>query len=207
MFFCPNCNNSFDIKKYSGFQKGGAEFSESSTVSTSQTGGDRIDDLIDKFLQGEEVTEKDISGITLQDLSKNAIYKRLKSKQKEEIYNKLQDMLPKEEKRLIQEQVLTKDDDIFAMFECTNCGYLKKIDAGTRVFSKSAKSVSQSYTVADYKSTVHSDILPRTRRYVCPNDKCVSHKDITKRKAVFMRRNNSNIVRYVCTACDTDFSI
>lgn len=207
MFFCPNCNNSFDIKKSSGLQKGGVENTESSTITTSQTGGDRVDDLIEKILQDEEINKDDINGITLQDLSKNNMYKRLKSKQKEIIYNKIQDMLPKEEKKIVQEQIDVKEDDIYALFECTNCGYLKKIDPGTRIFSKSAKTVSQNYTVTDYKDMIYSDILPRTKRYVCPNDKCISHKDISKKKAVFMRLNNSNIIKYICTACNTDFSI
>ena len=47
--------------------------------------------------------------------------------------------------------------------------------------------------------------MPRTRRYVCINPECESHKDPTKREAVFFTMNNTYKKRYVCVTCKASF--
>ena len=92
-----------------------------------------------------------------------------------------------------------------ALFECTNCGFSKKIEPGTKIFSRISSDVSKDYTSNTYNELLNSDILPRTRKYNCPNKECRTYTDPTIKEAIFQRRNNSYKLVYVCTVCKTVF--
>lgn len=206
MFFCPNCNNSFDITRTKTAQEGKGKGHEKEI-----TGGDNsYQDIIDKVINNTFISEDEVKDIDMEKLTKQPEFKDLKSKQKEIVFNKIHDLLPTEKKKVknIQDDGSEKEDineNLLAYFVCNNCGYSEIIKPGTKIFSRTSESLSQNYTVNDYSEMVNSDILPRTRKYVCPNNECVSHKDISKREAVFFRLINSYKIKYVCTACDTDF--
>ena len=89
---------------------------------------------------------------------------------------------------------------------CNNCGYMKPIPEGTLIFSKVSTDIAQSYSTSDFKDMVYSDILPRTRKYICPNTKCESHTNPQKKEASFFRMNNTFKVKYVCQTCSTVFN-
>ncbi len=186
MYFCPNCSNIFDITKnpHKDKQSGGAK--------------DYLD-IINKIISGEEVTDVETKGMILDDLVKEPHYKKLSADQKELVYNKIQQMLPVNKKE-VEEKAGTPSSDK-AYFICKNCGFLKPIEENTLIFSRVSNDISQSYTTADTSEMANSDILPRTRKYICSNKKCISHTDPSKREAVFFRVNNSYNIKYVCLAC------
>ncbi len=138
-------------------------------------------------------------------LTKSMEYKKLKQDEKESVFNKIQDLMPKKDKKLVENKPVDASDDNLAFFVCSNCGYSIKINEGTRIFSRTSDDVSQTYGTDDYSDMLHSSILPRTRKYICPNKKCESHKNPIKREAVFFRKNNSYEVVYICGACETTF--
>lgn len=192
MYFCPNCNNVFDITK----NPHATEAKESD-----QKGGERKDytSIIDKILNKKEVTKSDIEKFDLEQLIKEPTYKKLKQEQKELVYNKIKELLPIDKSSMQKEGPVDK-----AYFICKNCGFLKPIDDGTLIFSRVSSDISQSYTSTDQASLTamsNSDILPRTRKYVCTNASCISHTDPTKREACFFRMNNSYKIKYICLAC------
>ena len=76
---------------------------------------------------------------------------------------------------------------------------------GTLIFSKYSNDISQSYTSKDSSIMKYSDILPKTRKYKCPNSECESHHDLSKKEATFFRMNNNVQIKYICNACDTSF--
>lgn len=207
MYFCPNCNNGFDITKASQ-QFGGyiidSSESESSSADNIQDGGQKpnklYEDIIEKILSDKPVTEN-ILELNFDDFIKSSEYKKLKIKSKELIFNKIQDLLPTE-KKLISKETTKIPTDI-AYFICNNCGYLKKISEGTLIFSRSSKNIAQLYATSDINMMTNSDILPRTRRYICTNDSCISHKDPAQREAIFFRMNNTYKIKYICLACKT----
>jgi DNA-directed RNA polymerase subunit M/transcription elongation factor TFIIS len=201
MFFCPECNNSFDITR-TVTQKGGAN--ENDVSDTTET-LDKYSAIIQKISANQSISVEDIENLDQQDLFKSQSFKKLKQKQREIIYNKIQDMLPKQKKKIFANKDDNPIDDNLAFFICNNCGFTKKIQPKTLIFSRASESISQTYVSGNYKDMLHSDILPRTRRYVCPNAECISHKDADKREAVFFRLNNSYKVKYICQACETDF--
>jgi hypothetical protein len=248
MFYCPNCNNTYDIARTSS-QVGGningvvAEAPDSSIVGTSSGGIshvvttiatevatavtdavtatlDQIDihdpssmvggaanptQLMTKILKDEPISQDDIKGLNIDHITKSIDYKKLKQEDKEKIYNKLQDVFPKEKKKIIETKPTESSDENLAFFVCSNCGYSIKIDDGTRIFTRTSTDISQSYTTGDYSDMLYSNILPKTRKYICPNKKCESHTNPAKRQAIFFRKNNSYEVVYICSACETSF--
>lgn len=164
-----------------------------------------ISDIISKILNKSTIDEEMTKNISMGDVIKHSMYKKLPPKKKEMVYNKIQDMLPVEKKKIMIEKPLKPEKENLAYFVCSNCGPLKRIEAGTLIYSKKSDALSQNYSTGNYDNMLYSDVLLHTRRYVCPNDKCVSHKDNSKRDAVIFRKNNSYEVKYICVACKTSF--
>ena len=174
MYFCPNCNNVFDITKsqYDTKKTGGANISQSSK---SNAADNRYQHSINK--PNEEILINDD-----QDKFTSEI---LRQKQ-------------------ISENNTTKSAGN-AYFICNNCGFSRPIDKQTLIFSKTSNDISQNYSTSDFKDMLYSDILPRTRRYYCPNTKCESHNKPEKKEASFFRMNNTFKVKYICHACGNSF--
>ncbi len=181
-----------------------AESEYDSEYNSSQSGGD-ISDIISKILDKSPIDEEMTKNISIGDVTNHKIYKKLPPKKKELVYNKIQDMLPVEKKKIMVEKPLKPEKENLAYFVCSNCGPLKRIEAGTLIYSKKSDALSQNYSTGNYNNMLYSDVLLHTRRYVCPNDKCVSHKDNSKRDAILFRKNNSYEVKYICVACKTSF--
>jgi len=194
MFYCPNCNNTFDIRKSDSSIK---------TKKNQHGGKNNYDDIINKLINNKIISIDDIKTIDIKDLFKNDSFKKLNSKQQEFIYNKIQDILP--EKKILKQKQINYLQNNIAFFVCMNCGFTKTIEPKTLIFSRTSDEISQSYISTDYKNMLNSNILPRTRRYICPNEKCISHTELEKREAIFFRINNTYKIKYICTSCGTDF--
>jgi hypothetical protein len=221
MFFCPNCNNIFDISK-TQIQTGGSLLETGSqnlepeekklstedeklTENTYQDGGDVHASIIKKIIDNTPLTKKEIDSISMSEILKHSMYKKLKSDVKELVYNKIQDLLPLKEKKISGEMTDKIKDVNISYFVCNNCGYSRKIEEGTLMFSLTDDTITQSYMTEHISDMIHSNILPRTRKYICVNKRCKSHTDPTKREAVFFRIQNSYNIRYICTECKTSF--
>lgn len=143
----------------------------------------------------------------LEGLTKSGSYKKLSTKQKELVYNKLQDLIPKKLETVSDTTVTSHK----AFFICTNCGYNDVVTPGTMIIRRSADiNNMQDSDVAtinnNYKDMLHLKELPWTRNYVCVNKSCKSHTDHALREAVFFRMPNSYKVRYVCNTCETSWT-
>ena len=187
MFFCPNCNNIFDI-------------TSSNTQSGPLSGGYDYKDYINKVLKKRPIGAE-IKDITLNDLTKSDSFNKLDADEKSYVYNKTAELL-KTDNEWKNKKIEMKDN---AEFICNNCGTRKKIKEKTLIFSRASSDVAQGYVANDFSIMQHSDILPRTRKYVCPNDACESQKNFEAREAVFFRLNNSFRVKYLCLSCKTVF--
>lgn len=222
MFFCPQCNNSFDIARGTdpslsgGFDDHVANFTADFTVSSdtlssdilSSDGGDSISNIINKLLDNISISPDSIANLSVSDFTKHPLYKSLDSTSKSLVFNKLQDLLPKHKKKIMH----AKSSRPFvgnAFFVCNNCGYAKKISEGTRIFSRGSDSASHASSLdINVDDMIYNSIepVPYTRKYNCPNNKCPSHKNPAKREAIFFRLGNSLNIRYICTTCRTSFS-
>lgn len=201
MFFCPNCRNAYDIARTAiDVQSGGKSDNtskENSDVNDTFTG------IIDKLINNQEVEEKDVVKLDIDKLVKSISYKKLSSKQKELVYNKIQDKLPDDKKVLMSLKPTEANDANVAYFVCKNCIYNKPIKEGTLIYSKTSEDIAQTYDTHDDKNKIHSNILPITRKYICPNKNCISHTNLEKREATIFRLHNSFAIKYICKACET----
>ena len=59
----------------------------------------------------------------------------------------------------------------------------------------------------DFLDRLLSVALPRTRDYICANDKCSTHKDLDAKEAIFFRQGKGYLISYVCTTCKTSWII
>jgi uncharacterized protein with PIN domain len=213
MFYCPNCNN-----RYTKITAGRLENQNNldidsqtpTTVSsiiqedkTKQKGGkdSNYQEIINKAIADDEFTENEIKQIDLDDLVKHIEYKKLNSKMKELVYNKINELIPK---NLIDPNAKKVPPKVF--FECTNCGYGEALKDNTLVIRRLPTNVNLIQDFEDktkYKDLVNASELPHTRRYVCPNEKCESHTNPELREAVFDRQNGSYKTIYVCKQCQT----
>ena len=206
MFYCPNCNNAFDItRSIESKQIGGKKENPPSSSSTSDSSEAPTGDnsFITKLLTNKATTN-DVSKIDLPVFVKSGPYRDLSNEDKETVYNKIQDLLPNDKKKLMEFKNNVDEQANTAYFICTNCGHARKIDNGTLIFSRKSENITQSYNVGDYADLKYSNVLPRTRNYVCVNDKCASHKELGKREAIFFRVGGYNI-KYMCVTCETIF--
>ena len=203
MFFCPNCSNSYDITKPSADQTGGAEADTITTVSTTQSAGGDMDDLVNRIMEKEDIGPNDVVGVQLDSLKKVPAYKKLNKKWKEFVYNKISDQIPKNKKiKSLDKDKLKRN---LAFFKCTNCGHMQQIKDGTKIYSRSFGVDDQYHINRVNPHRIESNVLLRTRRYNCPNVKCLSHKDDEKREAVIYRIGDSYMVGYSCVACNANW--
>jgi hypothetical protein len=212
MFFCSNCDNIYSITKnppvqlnYEQQEGGSNKYNESETP-TSITDSDITasnlseSDIIDLILKSGNYN-KEVNSKIIDEIIKSVSYKKLSSKDKVFVKNKLIEQLPQNEKIKLMEYNKTKTTNN-AYFICKNCGSFEQIKQGTLVMSKLSTEGNHDFIDnTNYKNMIHVKTLPITRNYICPNDKCSSHTDFEKREAVFFRIGTQYRIRYVCKTC------
>ena len=177
MFFCPKCNFSLDITKNIP-----NEISNIVELSTPK-------DLIDIFLDNEIDGNLKVS-FQKKDLTSSKEFKKLDTQTQNEIQNKFDE---------IANIGFNK-----AYFLCKNCQFITKLDAGTKLYEVSNTS---KFTKHDLISNKIKDMtLPRTKDFICPNNKCISQKNEKDKEAVFYRVSKESYnLKYVCTSCETSW--
>lgn len=179
MFFCPKCNFSLDISK----------------VIPQEISGDiqlkNPKDFIDMF-EDDELDSNIKIVFTKKDLLANKDYKKLSEKEKEEIIKKFNN--------------INNTGYNIAYFVCNNCQFITKLNQGTNIYKVSFKS---SFKQDDNNNLkIYDNTLPRTKDYICPNNKCESHKKHQQKEAVFFRPyKDSYILQYSCTLCKSSWDI
>lgn len=203
MLYCPNCHNILDVSKNPPTQTASNQYlgtqtptSVSASDEAEEVKSNVVDDIIDKFLNGKDVANGEISNIKLENIVKSDKYKNLNKKQKSTVQNGYSAIVDK------------IGESVHAFYFCRNCMYSEPISSGALVISRiSGKAKSNYVNVEKFKNKIHSQILPFTRNYVCINDKCeTNHSDPKKRKtkeAVFYRVGNSMQVAYTCVVCNS----
>ena len=215
MLFCPICSNTFDITK-TNVQSGGNNDSDSDItwedssdkiITDSpdflQYGGakNELTDLFNNILTKKEVTYNDIKKYNLKEVVKKPEYKNLSSKNKEYIYNKFKELIPKDKNALKSKKY---EDNNPAYFICSNCNFTKKINDGRIIYSKKY-GITKKTNTSDTTDMIYDETLPRTRNYICRNTNCESHKNSNVKEAVFYRDPDSYKINYICVSCKTSF--
>jgi hypothetical protein len=211
MFFCSKCDNLYDLTKTppTTVQKAG-QISEDTPNTVSDTTDSPVvldvDTIIEYLIADKEVTSHDIGSLTLTQFTKNPLYKKLQGKEKELIYNKITQLLPKKIQDIDKD--INVNINIPAYFICKNCGNVEPIKPATPIVRRV---VDEQHTNFDADVSLLTDklsinFIPRTRNYLCPNTKCKSHDDHSLREAVMFRQSGSYRVQTICSACSTSWT-
>jgi hypothetical protein len=185
MFFCPVCQNLYEITDEIGIhekQSGGAQAE------------DNYDKLVNKITNNEEITQNDIIGIDLAELMKKPDIKKLNNMAKRDIKIKINEL---------KNNAANSGGKIY--FKCGYCKNVEPILPRTKIFSKILDNTENECSNVDYKYMFNNKILPRTKNYECPNEKCVTKVEPDRKEAIFFREVNSYKILYQCTACETIF--
>jgi len=225
--FCKVCDNFMDItnniiqgESSDNKQEGGAknkkkveddnvsessDFDVSVTQSLSTSKRKKTSEItqidIKNILNGEDY-ELELSDFVIDDITKNPSFKQLDENEKTLVFNRLYERLDSKVKSK------QKGDNVFkgneSYFICKNCGHHAKIPKHTLIMSRSKGISTDSYTGnIKYDNYKYDHSLPRTKKYTCINDKCPTHKDPTKKMAVFSRIGNTLVLKFVCLECNS----
>ncbi len=209
--FCPKCQTIFDI-------------THSLSEKTQQDGGvNNIEKMITMILNNDKISQNDINKMitntSITQITEHPSYEELDPSKKNIVYNRIQIYIPQtpnikiggnKTKPLIYKQSrgeqLEISDKNIAYYRCTYCNYTEYIKPGTLIYSKSSEyEIGQ--TSFDTTNMKYNPIIPYTRNYICPNKKCISHKNPKKKEAKFFRIGEKYNTIYICMACDESFSI
>jgi hypothetical protein len=162
-------------------------------INSNSSKNNDISKLIEIYKSGDNLT---MFKIDLKDLTSHPDFIKLKDSDKTNII------------KIIKSTEI--DDSLSAYRICKNCSYYEKLVGKTLVLSRMnmGSSMSGVQDLSKYKYMIYDKTLPHTRDYVCKNEKCASHKDNTKRDAVWFRpQSNSYSTCYACVTCSMVWNI
>lgn len=180
MKFCPNCSTLLKIV-------------DNISDLPTQLGGGDYKEFIDTILNSDKIDTK-INIANISRITQSHDYKILSIENQEIVYNKIQELLPKDKKKL-NENKSPQIEKKPVYYICPDCSFYKKLQPNTLIYSETKNK--QDKNINDFSHMINNPILPRTTEYTCVNDKCDTHK--TGGVAVYMRHNNKII--YICETC------
>jgi hypothetical protein len=176
MYFCPNCSYSFDISKKTN-QNENSDIDERKIIN-------KAHDIIKLYEMKEDLSLYKAE-FTKDELNKNKKYQKLS-----------------DEEKLIINQIFEKSLLSEAIFQCSNCNYAKEIKETVLLYQYNVDSKDDKIkSLSENKFLTKDPLLPRTRDYICKNPSCITHKDETKKEAVFYRDKSTFKLNYICTVC------
>lgn len=193
MSFCEKC------RSLRGIAKGEVNLKHQSKVI------DVLDKIFNKIATKEDITEQDLAKIKSTDVINDDRYELMKEKDKKKFNSAIKAI----DKNFFVEDEEKNDgssnysNSSAAYFVCKFCNYSTKMQPGTVIYSKKYGSNANN-TIEDYRYVIHDNSLARTRTYICKNEKCKSHSDISIREAVLTNNASEQLV-YVCTVCNTSW--
>lgn len=173
MYFCPNCSYSFDIVKSS----------QVSSQKDTRTKVEKLADALKKFEAGEDMT-KLVATFNRDETNKNKKYQKLDDSQKIKF-----------------NQIFEEISSSGAEFKCNNCNNIKPINETILLYNINMEEKNKMRSLEENEFICQDPILPRTQDYGCKNPNCITHKDKSKKQAVFFKENDSFKVHYICCVC------
>lgn len=176
MYFCPECNYSFDITK--------------STSTDSKKILSTPEDVIKRLRANLDLSNYSVN-FPKEDLMK---HKKLIKVSKED----------KDKLNVLFEKTTTFDKIEFKCVNCNfrkpinNSIKLYEIDFVD-------DNVSTFKSTGENKLLFNNPIYPRTRDYSCKNMNCITHKDSSNKEAVFYKDKRTNLLVYICGVCYTNW--
>tara|TARA_B100000424_G_C22863084_1_gene459871 strand:+ start:263 stop:808 length:546 start_codon:yes stop_codon:yes gene_type:complete len=173
VFFCPDCLYSLGISKSTTLDN----YEDDRKIISS------INDVLKLITKVEDFSDYK-ANFPKKDLLKNKKYQKLSVKDKNNL------------NMLFVSKIYEAD------LNCSNCGYKKQINSTIKLYEFNVNDKANTIrSLEDNKLLCLDPTLPRTRDFTCKNSNCISHKDPSKKEAVFMKLPKSYNLTYVCNTC------
>lgn len=192
MLFCEKCRNAYNVTK---------------DVKNKQVGGktgDRLDNLFNKFLSEEEITENDINKINYKDIYSDERYDTMNKKNQKKFISTIK-AIDKTFFVADEKETELSNSSVDAYLICRFCKNSKLIEPGTSIYSwnydQGASVETEDYA---HNKMIYDYTLPRTKNYICKNLKCKTHKNDELKEAVLTKNVSEKLV-YICTECNTNW--
>jgi len=188
--FCRKCGNFNDItqniKLFKARQKGG------------KTSAEMINDLLDKFNNGEEIEKEDLKSLSLSDLNSYSAFSELSRKKKTDILSKIKKIDP----RLFDKKEIDDEEerDNSPYYICYQCYHYEPITSGEVIYSVSLGGTEDQSDKIDNTHLIKDPTFLHTHTYICENKKCETHKNPELRDAIMTHTPQYNS-QFICTVC------
>ncbi len=190
MFYCKNCNFSLEITKNSALNPDN-DITQIRNLATPQ---ELVKVVLNNADVGNDVQFKISFNLnTLKDYLSEQ--KQIYEDQYQAVIDKFQQIV-KQQKNTVQ-----------YYFICNTCSTSYVLQPGTVIYSINYDKSSGGLVDDDVTVRAQDPILPRTKDYTCPNKSCTSHKNLVDKEAVFYRNNKNFHLAYICTLCNTKWSV
>ena len=182
--FCKNCDNILEISRNSTSKL--KNIYEETNID--------IDDIIYKLENNKELSNQELNELDFDTILKSTIYQKKNTKIKNKIRKNYEELIEKKE---------ASDTNISAYYLCKNCGFNEPIKEQRIIISRLSEEETDSdlQIISKLKNKLFSQILPRTREYICPNKSCPTLKN-TSNEAVFFKTRDQKQLWYGCTVCE-----
>ena len=176
MYFCPQCNYSFDISK--------------STSSESKKILSTPEDVIKRLIAGKDLNNYSVN-FEKDQLFKHKKVNKMSSEDKEKLnvlFEKTNDF-NRIEFKCVNCNFRKQINNSIKLYE------IDFVDDNVSKFKSSNEN----------KLLFNNPIYPRTKDSSCKNINCISHKDSTSKEAVFYKDKKTNLLVYICGVCYTNW--
>ena len=192
--YCKLCNNLLNISRTPLIKMNAND--QSQIVTNTKTEKEYVE-LLKKLESDISLTPEEMNGIDIKELVKTDYYKQMQGK------GKVRKIVSE-----ILDNIQTSDENTQAYLVCENCYFSKPLTSDTHLFSKSSDGVVvyNDQSIDDLlRNKVYQMTLPRTRNFICTNNKCKSNTNPSDfpTEACFFRKHNTYAITMICTVCHT----
>ena len=116
-----------------------------------------------------------------------------------------QKILEKYDEMITNKQIISK-----YIFKCTSCGENYILQPETIIYSLNFNKQQTSFNDDNIDLKLNDNTLPRTKDYICPNNKCETNEknfNTSNKEAIFYRTSKSYHMKYACVNCKTSWNI
>ena len=219
--FCPVCENFMDItninidddiNKQAGGKKkkkqeDSSEQEQSDTVSSSnkyKKTSELTDEDYISILEGDTI-DFVLSDFVMDDIRINKNFKKMDENQKILVLNRLYEIVDSKVKTKQKHLNIFKGNESY--FMCNNCGHHEKITHRFLIFSTNKVSNTNSFSKSNIENYKYDHTFPRTKKYNCINEDCITHSEPIKKMAIFARIKDSLALQYICLECNSIWQI
>jgi len=103
--------------------------------------------------------------------------------------------------------ISSKKNNFDVYLICNNCNSIYNINPKSIILTTSLEETSSQFKEVNLDYKCQDPTLPRTKDYICQNNKCTTHKDLENKEAVFFRESKGYLTKYVCCICKTGWVI